>query len=117
MEMEQLEIPLSYFRSSVALTSSANHCPKSRSKLMSPSCLNIDGSKSSNVDATDCMKSVERKFGCIGSVGTTGFMGVEGLPNIDEGDGAVMFKAGPGAGVVGALPPWGALPELEPPCP
>ena len=107
-----------YFDMSKApLTSSLNHCPKSRSKLRSPSVGNNCASKPSSEDATDWIKSFENKFGAIASGpvddGPPKFID-PGLLRIEDGEGAVIPWFGPGAGVGGAVPPWGTLPMFWP---
>lgn len=117
-------------------SSGLNHCPKSLSKLMSPSGLNIpsivDASKVSNELATLWMKS----FGNTVAISALRFpcprfpcpMGVEfidgGTPRIADGEGAIFCPCpGPGtcccpnwllgAGVGGPVPlAFGVCPEL-----
>lgn len=95
----------SYFISKPPLTSSGlNHCPKSRSKFISPSGLNNVGSKSSRWLATLCMKSVENRFADIGSdIGCDDWP--IGTPSIADGDGAMFGFCPPGPGVGGLVPP------------
>lgn len=112
-----------YFKSNgpATLSSGLNHCPKSRSKFISPaSVLNTEeGSKSSESDdATDCKNSLLKIMSAPGAVDCGWFMEEDvGLPNIDEGDGAVMLEDDTVTGVAGALFPCPGLPVLGAPGP
>src|ERR1700727_2720983 len=91
-----------HFRSSVT-SSGLNHCPKSRSKLRSPSGRNmVAGSNSSSDEATEWIKSLENRFEVRESVAEEADWFIEvGLLRIAEGDGAVMLWLEPGTGVGG----------------